>query len=165
MNTSTYKFLSTMFFLLIGSMCYSQHTEIRANAYTGFFFFCGSGATSTSTVHVDDVIDYFNPTSYGKKSGASYSLEIQGQRVTRQKHVFGLGLAYENLESKAVVDSFSSDIGTRPVSGNVFMENTFITINPYIGQRFSVHDITFDALVGIDLSFSAKVLEKAKVTS
>lgn len=158
-----YKFISTLLFLFIGCFCYGQQTEFRVNAYSGLFFFRGSGATSTSTVIATD-IGYFNNTSYGKKSGFSYALELQAQRVTKQKHLFGLGVSYENLESRAVVDSISAGIvGNFPATGKVIMASTFLTVNPYIGQRFAINKIALDALVGMDVSFNTKVHEEAKV--
>lgn len=125
----------------------------------------GNGSTSTTTVNVSDNIGYYNPTSYGRKSGFSYCFELQAQRVTKLKYLFGFGVSYGNLKSKAIVDSFYDDIGKRPAAGKVLMANTFITVNPYIGQRFVVGNITFDALIGIDWSFSTKVCEEAKVIS
>jgi hypothetical protein len=152
--------------LAFASLSHSQKTELRANAYSGLFFFRGSGSTSTSTVHVGDDLGYYNPTPYGRKSAFSYALELQAQRITRQKHLYGIGLGFERLTSRARVDSASyTFVGKVSERGKVTLENDFISFNPYIGHRFIANSITFDLQVGADLAFSTRVYEQAKLTS
>ena len=166
-NTVLFK---TLFILLslcsAGSYCFAQKTELRLNAYSGVFFFRGNGSTTYSTVHVSDDIGYFNPMPYGRKSSFSYAFEFQVQRVTKQKHLFGMGISFERLKSRAVVDSTSyTFVGYQQGSGHVTLANTFMTLNPYIGQRFIANKFTFDIMAGIDFAISTKVHEEAKVTS
>lgn len=151
----TRKFIGSSFLSLCVVFCYGQKLDIRSTIYGGLFFFRGSGATSTSTVRVADDIGYHNPTSYGRKSDFSYAIELQAQWVTKQKHVFGLGVGYEELTSKAPVDFFYGDLPDGiPASGKVTMAYTYLTMNPFIGHRFFISTVTLDALLGVDCAFN-----------
>jgi hypothetical protein len=149
------KTLALIALCLIGSFLFGQRTEIRVNAFSGIFSFFGSGSTSAST-------GYLNPYGlYGRRPGFSYSFELQVQQVTKQKHLFGLGISLEKLRSKAKTTLYATDIITGqipmpPETGATTLTNTFITLNPFIGQRFLSKVITMDALLGLDLAYSLK---------
>jgi hypothetical protein len=133
--------------------------------YSGLFFFRGSGATAISKPNITDM-GYFNPMPYGKKSDFSATLELQAQRVTRQKHLYGIGLGFERLTSRARFDSASyTFLGTIPETGKLTLASDFITLTPYIGQRFSINRLILDLQAGADLAFSTRVYEHAKFTS
>jgi hypothetical protein len=151
--------------LAFASLSHSQKIELRANAYSGLFFFRGSGSTAISNPLITDV-GYFDPMPNGRKSDFSYALELQAQRVTRQRHLYGIGLGFERLTSRARIDSASyTFVGTRPETGKLILANDFITLAPYIGQRFVVDRVTLDLQAGVDLAFSTRVYEQAKLTS
>ena len=44
-------------------------------------------------------------------------------------------------------------------NGTTFLKNTFITLNPYIGHRFSFPKSSLDVLAGIDLGYCLKSSE------
>jgi hypothetical protein len=160
------RFISPFILLICVTLCNGQTLEIRPAVYSGLFFFRGSGATSGSTVRVNDVMGYYNPTSYGKKSDFSYAVELQGQWITKQKHVFGLNIGYESLTSKAAVDSIFGDLPHgSPASGTVSLTNTYLTISPFLGHRFSAGPVLFDALVGLDFAFNQNAQEEARLVS
>jgi hypothetical protein len=158
--------ISTLILSLCVTLCFGQKLEIRPAVYSGVFFFRGSGATSTSTIRGNDVVPYYNATSYGKESDFSYAVELQGQWVTKQNHVFGLGIAYEHLATKSTVDSVYGDLPHgSPASGTVTLTNTYFTVSPFLGHRFSAGPVSFDALVGIDFAFNLNAREEAKLSS
>ena len=151
--------------LAFASFSYSQKTELRANAYSGLFFFRGTGSMPTSTIYVSDDHGYYNPMPYGRKSAFSYALELQAQRVSKQNHLYGVGLGFERLTSRARVDSsYYTFFGKKPDTGNVTLANDFVTLYPYIGQRFNANKISIDLQLGVDLAFSTRVYDKAKLT-
>lgn len=154
-----------MFFLLylISDFSFGQKTEINVNAYGGMFFFRGNGATSTATVGFNDVLGYYNPNPFGKRTGFSYAFEVQLQRVTNQNHLFGAGIGLEKLVSREGIDSVWSDVGKIFADGKVTLSNYFLTANPYIGQRFATKKMLFDVMAGFDFAFSLKVYEEAKI--
>lgn len=151
--------------LAFASLSYSQKTELRANAYSGLFFFRGSGSVVASNPHIGDM-GYYNPKPFGRKSDFSYALELQAQRATRQKHLYGLGVGFERLTSSTRIDSVTYDwAGNHPETGNVTLTNDFITFDPYVGQRLITKNITVDVQAGIDFSVNTRVYERAKITS
>jgi hypothetical protein len=88
-------------------------------------------------------------------------LELQAQRITRQKHLYGIGLGFERLTSRARVDSASyTFVGKVSERGKVTLENDFISFNPYIGHRFIANSITFDLQVGADLALAPAFMNR-----
>ena len=79
-------FVLFLLLYLISDFSYGQKAEIKVNAYSGLFFFRGDGSTATSLVGVADDIGYYNTNLYGKKSGFSYSIELQLQQLIKQNH-------------------------------------------------------------------------------
>lgn len=159
-------FIRFSFLCLITNYCYGQKTELRLNAYSGLFAFRGSGSTSVTTISNSGPADepgYYNAYPYGRKSDFSYAFEIQVQRVTSRQHLFGAGISFENLKSSLNIDSIWTQIGRVDVDGTAVLSNHFITVNPYIGQRFVIKGVTFDVQAGIDVAASIKVYEEAKI--
>jgi len=157
--------------LLTGPLnTYGQSTEIHFNAYSGLFSFRGDGATSTAWMNIEHMVRPFNITSnpYGNKSAFSYAFEIQGQRITKHKNIFGIGLSYEKLSSKVIIDTvFESGCFIYrlfPARGETSLKNSFITLNPYIGRRFSIGKMGFDVLAGIDLAYCIKSKESGSAS-
>ena len=104
---------------------------MRANAYSGLFFFRGSGSTATSNPLISDV-GYFNPMPYGRKSDFSYALELQA-KLTSQKDA-----TYNRIHER-----YPMDIGPRLqlnayhnrmgllVGYSVGLQNPYHYDNPY----------------------------------
>lgn len=149
---------------------YGQKIEVNLNAYSGLFSFCGNGTTSTSWINLNP---YRSPQKYttnvyGNKSGFSYALELQGQHITQRKNIYGFGLSFESLTSKVNIDTVTEDgfiYSQHPANGKTTLQNTFITLNPFFGQRYLYHKVIFDLLVGIDLGFCLKSREQGHATT
>ncbi|MEO7048522.1 MAG: hypothetical protein ABI091_24700, partial [Ferruginibacter sp.] len=151
---------------------YGQKTEINFNAYSGLFSFRGDGAASNSSI-----ISYpfINPPTthtldpYGKKNEFSYSLEFQGQRLTKRKNIYGLGISFESLTSR--VNIYKVGVSGLPpfledsAIGKTKLKTTFVTLNPFIGHRFLYHKMGIDLLAGSDISFCLNSKEKGNATS
>lgn len=149
---------------------YGQKNELNINAYSGIFSFRGTGATTNSNIIS---IPYTTPgeytsNPYGKKGKFSYALEIQGQRVTKNNNIYGLGISFETLSSKVSIDTVTL-VGLlyshSPVNGKTTLKNTFITFNPFIGHRYLYNKINFDLMAGIDLAFCLKSKESGKAST
>ncbi len=102
-------------YLVIISLCifqlsFGQKKEFYANAYAGLFSFRGNSADNTSSiVHWSPPYTPYNPNdinsiSYGTRSGFSYSLEVQGQFISKDKNMVGLRIGYERLTSQVFID-------------------------------------------------------------
>jgi hypothetical protein len=144
---------------------YAQGTEIRINAYSGLFSFQGEGANSTSRIifnpYTSPSIYTFNP--HGKKSQSAYSIEAQVQRVTNNATIYGAGLSFERLSSRIEIDTFSVHgfiYTEQPAAGKTYLTNSFLTLNPYLGHRYTYRNISFDFVAGIDLAFCLKSKEE-----
>jgi hypothetical protein len=160
-------FMTSLLLFIIGYVSYGQKTEISFNAYTAFFGFHGNGTTSTSYITADQAApepNSFTSNVYGKDGSFSYSLELQAQRITKRKMIYGVGVAFEQLNSKVNIDSVRLIVyGSQyPLTGNTFLKNSFITLNPYIGRRFIVNKISLDFLLGTDIAFCQKSQEDSK---
>lgn len=153
MNPTLRKSLPLLTILCLAiSLAFSQKTELRLNAYGGPSYFTGSAARS-SAVGIND--DY---GVYGRNAGFAYSFELQGQWVTRQKHLLGVGIAFEKLTSKSNTKLPPTDYigGALPPAeeGVTAYTNSFINLNPYIGQRLISNKFTLDAAIGVDAAFN-----------
>ncbi len=156
--------------LVSGQFSYCQKTEINLNAYSGLFSFRGNGSSSTSWINYNPYTspDKFTSNPYGKKSQFSYSLELQGQRVTKTKKIYGVGISFESLTSKVAIDTVTQNgfiYWQYSADGKTSLKNTFVTLNPFVGQRFSYHKIGFDILAGFDIAFCLKSKETGNATA
>jgi len=166
-------FYITILLLISVQFSYGQKTEINFNVYSGLFSFRGEGATSKSFIYYNDwwgPVTKYTDDPYGKGNGFSYSLEFQGQRLTKRKNIYGLGISFEDLTSKVNIDSIfeSSDLALLlkyPATGETKLKNTFITLNPFVGHRYAYHKIAIDLLAGFDLAFCMKSKEDGSVTA
>jgi len=150
--------------LLSTQFSFGQKTEIKFNAYTGLFSFRGNGSTSNSWINFNPYTSPAEYTSnpYGKKSGFSYAFELQGQRVTRGKKIYGFGISFDALTSKVNIDTVTANgfIYTKsPATGKTTLRNTFITLNPFAGHRFMYRKITLDFLAGFDIAICLRSKE------
>ena len=155
------------------SICgYSQKTEFSVNAYSGLFSFRGNGAAANSRFESY----YFSPSNnyqtynpHGKKSAFSYSIEGAISRNTKLNLLYGIAVAYEVLSSKVNIDSvvYYGDfaINRYNATGNSKLKNTFLTINPFFGKRFTENKFTFDLLAGLDLAICLRSREKGQATT
>lgn len=146
--------------LLLTTLCLvfyvaiSQKIELRANAYGGQSYFRGSGARSTA-IGINDSYGV-----YGRDAGFAYSIGLQGQWVTQQKHLLGLGLSFEKLSTKCNTTLPATDIvGNTPPQteyGVTTFTSSFINVNPFVGQRLLDKSVTLDATIGFDVAFNIK---------
>ncbi|HUZ59521.1 MAG TPA: hypothetical protein VMU83_12140 [Hanamia sp.] len=165
-------FYITIILLISVQFSYGQKTEINFNVYSGLFSFRGDGATSNSLIISYPFIPplaKFTENPYGRGTGFSYALGLQGQRLSKRKNIYGLEISFEELTSKVNIDRIliSGDFAEiqYPASGETKLKNTFITLNPFVGHRYSYHKITIDLLAGFDLAFCMKSKEDGNATA
>ncbi len=155
-------------FSIFSVYTYGQKVELNVNALTNVFGFRGSGTTKKSYVngyHLKSEATTNNV--YGQTGDFSYSVEIQTQRITKNNTVYGLGLGYEMNASKVKTDSLIINDVNQPryaASGKTVLRSSFITFNPFVGQRLVTNKITFDLLVGLDLAVCTESKEQGALT-
>jgi len=167
MNKSFFIFLTLM---VSQQFAYGQKTEINFNAYSGLFSFRGEGSSSSSWINDNPYSTPEKNTSnpYGKKSEFSYSLELQVQRVTKTKNVYGIGISFETLTSKVNIDTVTQNgyiYWKYSADGKTALKNTFVTLNPYVGHRYFYRKMSFDILAGFDLAFCLNSKETGNATA
>ena len=171
----TYYRFNNLFFIVIilltsVQFSYGQKTEMNFNTYSGIFSFRGDGATTNSWINYSPYTtpDKYTSNSYGKKSEFSYVFELQGQRITKNKNIYGLGIGIEILTSKVNIDTVTENgflYWQYPANGKATLKNIFMTLNPFVGKRYSNGKMTFDLLVGFDLAFCLKSKEFGKASA
>jgi hypothetical protein len=151
-------------FMAAVNLTYAQKNEINFNAYSGLFSFRGNGSATNSAIGWGQfsipMISTVNP--YGNKNDFSYAFELQIQKLTKGKNLYGIGLGFETLKSQVHIDTFVQSgfaFIKSPANGKTILKNTFITVNPYVGHRFSFRKTSFDMLAGIDIAYCLKSTE------
>lgn len=163
-------FFPAIVLLLATQFSYGQKTALFFNAYSGLFSFRGDGATTTSWIN-ENV--YASPTPftsnpYGKKGEFSWALEVQGQRVTKNNNIYGLGIGFETLTSKVNIDTITQNgiiYYQYPADGKATLKNSFLTLNPFVGHQFSFRKIKVDLLAGVDGAFCLKSKDAGRATT
>jgi hypothetical protein len=156
--------------LIISSSTFCQKTEFNVTAYSGLFAFRGNEAASHTWYFsgLPSVPDHFTADPYGNQNDFSYSFEVQAQRVSFKRNIYGLGISYETLASKVHIDTAAGgDIiyFQHWATGKTTLENSFITLNPFIGHRYHYHQIAFDILAGMDISGCVKNQTTTKIST
>lgn len=168
MTQNKIRFLIITFFLSI-QISYGQKQEINLNVYSGLFSFTGKGATPNSLLDSSPTNSLTTSNPYGTKSGFSYAFEVQGQRITKRKNIYGLGISFEELTSNVNINEIDVSNGyinyELTAKGKTELKNTFLTFNPFIGHRYSYNKVTFDILAGLDLAFCLESNENGKATA
>lgn len=148
----------------------AQKTELAINAYTGLFSFRGNGATSTSwmTLYTPNTPGNFTINPYGNICSFSYGFELQAQRITSSKNIYGVGAGFELLNSKVNIDTINGGdliYFQEAAAGKTILRNSFMTIHPFIGHRYRYHNSSFDLTAGLDVAFCLKSRELGQVTT
>jgi hypothetical protein len=86
---------------------------------------------------------------------------VQVKRITRRKHLFGLGIAKEKVKTKTEIIFYPTDIieGFDPgpaLLTKTILANSFVAVNPFIGHQFSVGSILIDAVAGLDWAYCTR---------
>jgi hypothetical protein len=150
--------LSMAVLLVAATYSFGQKSEINVTAYSGLSFFRGSGSATTSWMGSGyNGSSTLNPHS--KKPSFFCSFELSGQRVTKNNHLYGIGLAFEALKSTIDIDSAVENAFfyyKYDATGKSTLKNSFITVSPYIGHRLTAGKVLIDLTGGLDLAFSFK---------
>jgi len=156
-------------FFVSTQVSYGQKTEINLDVYSGSFSFTGKGATPNSFLVSSPFGSPTTSNPYGTKSGFSYAFEVQAQRITKRKNIYGIGISLEELTSKVNITGMvlsGVDVSNAlTAKGKTELKNTFLTFNPFVGHRYSYNKVTFDLLTGLDLAFCLESNENGNATA
>jgi hypothetical protein len=155
---------------------FGQKTEFRASLNSGLFSYAGTYATGTTSIYCDMYTKSgFTENPYGVKSGLCYGLSFNFKRLSRMNHFWGLDLGYEILRSNVSINTVYEYIATSSNSFNVtntynatgqtFLNNSYINLDPFIGHRYKFKQINFDLTAGVDMEYCLTSAEKGNATT
>jgi hypothetical protein len=147
---------------------YGQQSELNADAYSGLFFFRGNGSASRSVIDELNLpaLSSYTANPYGRGSGFSYGFELQGQIISRDNNLYGLGIGFEELTSKVAIGQLNIS-GTLSVlvNGKTQLHNDFITVHPFAGHRFVYHNVEVDCQAGMEAGICLASREIGRISS
>lgn len=148
----------------------AQRTEVQARAGSGFFFFHGKSAEKNQNGHLSPVDATIYTQPYGRKAGASATVELMLKRVNRHKFIFGIGAGYQRLSSRSTIDTvfiqgdFNPTVDTLVVNnGESRFKGNFISVTPFAGRRFVLGKTTIDLAGGLEMGFLLRSREDVSV--
>jgi hypothetical protein len=166
------KLLLSLITLLFLTNAFGQKFEFNASLNSGLFSFVGSTAFRNTFL-----VTYTGPHGntqigpcIGSRSGLSYGWSFNLKRVAKKKYFFGLDIGYEVLRSRASINreyeytldsttmilngtNYKYNLVTRNITGNVFTNNYFVNVSPFIGYRCKYKKINFDLSVAMDMAY------------
>jgi hypothetical protein len=176
------KLLLTAFLVLSGIYLYAQKVELSVVANSGLFNYSGASTTASSFIIQSNDINgnsaNYTNNPYGNRKAFSYEVALQTQYVVKGGFIVGLQTGYDILRSKTEINgvipyyffyTFSnfSLLPPRPLAatGQSYLQDKFITLNPYIGYRFNFKKIKIDIMPGVDIGFNISSYDKGKATT
>jgi len=167
------------FFLL--TQLHAQKIEIAVQANSGLFHYSGNASTaSTFFLPGSAASQYRSNNPYGSENGFSYGAGMQAQFVGKSGFILGLQAGYDLFRSKEAINgvypynnSYAPDFYTIATanaipfsaSGEAFIVNQDITLNPYIGYRLQAKKIKIDLMPGVDISYNFSSYNKGNATA
>lgn len=160
----------TLAALLFFAHAFGQKTEFRVALNSGLFSFVGPLAKGTTTIY------YYTQTNksvsnlaFGAKKALSYGLSLNLKRLTKTNILLGVDLGYEVLRSKASIDEVYEYNGTTGnkynATGQIFLNYSFLNLNPFIGYRFELRHFSVDLTGGLDFGYSLNVTTNGHATT
>jgi len=155
------KLILTFTAIITLTIAHGQKTEYRISLNSGLFSYVGQSADEITFINFSDQTQSgYTNNPYGSKNGLCYGVSGNIQRVTKRNFILGLDLGYEVLRSKISILGIagSSETSTYgyPATGQTFLNNNFMNINPFFGYRIVAKPIILDITGGIDYAYCFK---------
>ena len=175
------KLVLTLFSVLLTCLLYAQKIEVSVNANSGLFSYSGISTTNASyIIQAADSKNNYTNNPYGNKNGVSYGFDVQTQLITKSGFIFGLQTGYDVLRSKEnltgvyplpvpvfflpLANYYFAGPSIIPGNGDMYLQDQFINLNPYIGYRLNLKKIKLDILPGADIGININSHDKGKIT-
>ncbi|MBG8555333.1 hypothetical protein [Hymenobacter guriensis] len=153
--------------LLLPLLASAQQVEWSGQLTTGVAAFRGASAESSSAINVNDSSPEASYTNnpYGSRWGLSYGAAVQGQFVGRRGLLLGAQLGYDLLRPAVRITSVNTVLRpTNTVEGKAHLNNQFVGLNPYLGQRLRMGEVALDVTLGLEIARQLACREKADYT-
>ena len=162
------KLYFTLFALLFSAIAFGQKTEFYIALNSGVFNFNGSAASQSTDIFDSPFTGKSHAIlGFGAQKALSYGISLNLRRVTKNKMLLGVDLGFEVLRSQASVDTvYGGDfVATKfDGTGKIFVNNSFLNLNPYTGYRFAFKDFSFDLTGGFDFAIRFKETIRGNAT-
>ncbi len=145
----------------------AQQTEYSVHLNSGVAAFRGASAEPTSFVNLSDTSpgNTYTNNPYGSRWGWSYGAAVQGQHVGKRGLLLGAQLSYDNLRPATRLNgAYAFGTQNYAVEGRTNLENQFIGLYPYIGQRLRLGQVALDITVGAEIARQLSCWEKGRFT-
>lgn len=151
-------------FLLFGLIFISafttqaQSNEISLQVSSGLFGYGGYSAAGTSRLYISDIVSQYGiSTPFGTRSGFSYGIALQSQRITKNHFIWGLRVGYDQLTSSTQIKDYLTMGGTGKVdNGKATLSNNIIHADPHFGYRVSLNQVRVDFTAGLNIGYILK---------
>lgn len=143
-----------------------QRTTYSVGLNSGLFRYTGDGASKISGItSAPATIREGIP---GKKSGFSYEITLNAQRITRSRFLFGAELAWQSLQSRTTVVSQSPTIFSSffmYADGRTKLTSQYIALTPFAGYRLLDKKIKLDISTGLEIAGCVSRKEDIEATN
>jgi hypothetical protein len=166
------KLIVSIICLILPFSINAQFTEFSLHASSGLFKFQNKPGSQTSTAVIarqGNNVPELTQNPYGEESGNSFSFAFQVQHYTEKNIILGTQLAYEQLQSKNIIDRADGTLAQMITvnSGESILTNEFINVFPFVGKRINTktEGLDFDIFLGCDFGFFLSSKENVKITT
>jgi hypothetical protein len=152
--------LSTFFIVNV----HGQSNEFSIHLTSGLYSFGGSDATSSTRLFYYDNENSSTDNPYGRKSGFSYGLDLQWQKLIKSNYLFGFEIGYESLSSKVKIEKLWGGYNYEVSDGKTILTHQFLNLHPYFGKRIKLFkELKTDLTLGLDIGLCLNYKEHATV--
>jgi len=170
-----YLLLTLIILTLFGNVS-GQKIEYSVSLNSGLFSFIGGGIGKTTVLEEGANSEWIKAkNSYGTINGLCHGISFTLKKINKANYFYGLDLGYEILRSKENIgfwaryngtpSDIQSLISSDSATGKVFLNNSFINLNPFIGHRYKLKQVYLDLIVGVDLGLWVNASEEISATT
>jgi hypothetical protein len=167
--TKMKQFIFILITFLILTNVSGQVTELNFSLNSGLYSYYGISAESATSINYDDQTKSgYTNNPYGSKVGLCYGFSLNIKRITKSNFIYGFDFGYESLRSNVSIDKISGvtsfklmayEIGA---TGQTYLINNNLNLNPFIGYRFLTRNIPIDLAGGFDYGYILKSRESGE---
>lgn len=154
--------------LCLAAIANCQRTTYSVGFNSGLFRYTGEGASHTSGITTHPSPRTLNEGMPGKKSGFSYEVTLNAQRITKSRILFGGELAWQSMQSRTTVVAQTPTIYSSFfmfATGKTTVTSQFITLTPFVGYRLLDKKIKLDISTGLEITGCINREENIKATN
>jgi hypothetical protein len=139
----------------------AQSLEVSVQAGTGVSHYVGAGTVSSTVLNINGQQHTGYPNGDGNRNATIFSGDIQLQYAFKCNFILGLQMGYEALGSKVDITGISTNPLT-PATGSFTDRLNYINLNPFVGYRFNLKNVSLDVMPGLDFAIGTSGKQTGK---